>query len=680
MVRPAKAETQGKAWRPAGQGRLDLPGALGRGSPPLHRDADLQLNAGALDAHLGAAEGDPSAMVEWLEPLLDRLEGIETVLERMPAIVRAGFFEGTVWEDPARLRPPLVKGSLLGPGGIYESMSELRLLAVALGRVRLPDYGPKDATAFLQEAVVLNLDLVQMGASEQHRIAGGPALARARRVIGLIVERLPFERFEGVLVREIDAICRQRRILTAAALDMIERAERYARADGNRAQRRLAVYVRAVRGVTPLAREAGEPEAYRQALLESPAEALDAEAKAHGRTLRDTGLSGPRHAVLLQVLRERCPPAVLARALGLDRVGRAELWRHGGLVDRLVRHAVTPATPIAIAGLAGCLDRTVLSQIEVAAGLRNLLQRPPCEEAAERLVASRPYASTTDPHALLLAGALAVLGQPLGIGQGDNPSCQGARGMSLWSQVAPGYLLELLTQAAYENRTRIRFRGVELDSHDLPAAPMGTELRLDPASVVLIPHLQRTYQAMLEQVRREPGDPHRYVNPGLYGPWVPTSFAWALNPELPLKDFFRRFLAVHHPDVAEVEPIHPRPLGMVVTGVDGRYLGLHAISLLRVAATPKGELRAYFFNPNDDGRQDWGQGIAATTSGHGERAGESSVPLVGLASRVYAFHHHEHEVIHADRVGEDLVAEATRLAESSWWPHFRMSSPQKRPR
>lgn len=614
-------------------------------------------------------------MLQWLEPLLDSGAGVEAILERMPAILEAGLFRGTVWEDAARLRPPLVKGSLLAPGslGVLEATSELRLLAIALGLASRPGYDASDAKAFLQEAVVLNLDLVQMGASEQHRLAGGAALARARRIIGLIVDRLPFARFEGVLVREIDAICRQRRILTAAATDMIERAERYADPAGNRAQRKLAGYVRAIRGVTERARSAGAPEAYRDALVHCSSEELGAEAKAHGRSLRDTGLAGPRHAVLVQVLRRRGPQQVLARAIGLDRVGRAELWRHAELVDQLAELAVTPDTPLAIAGLSGCLNRTVLSQIEVAAGLRNLLRRPPCAEAAERLVASRAYDTKPDPHAMLLAGALAVLGQPLGVGQGDNPSCQGARGMSLWSQVAPGYLLELLTQAAYDNRTRIRFRGVELDSHDLPPAPMGTELRLDPASVVLIPHLQRTYQAMLEQVRNEMGDPHRYVNPGLYGPWIPTGFACVTDDDLDLSTFFRRFLAVHHPEVAEVEPIHPRPLGMVVTGIDGRYLGLHAISLLRVDRGPKRELRAYFLNPNDDGRQDWGQGILATTSGNGERPGESSVTLEGLASRVYAFHHHDHEVTNPERVPTATVEAAKRLAETSWWPQLHRS-------
>lgn len=615
-----------------------------------------------------------------MEELLRSHDGLDAVLRRMPAVVSAGFFAGTVWDDPARLLPPLVKSSILAPspGGVIEAMSELRLLGVALGEVRYQSFGADDARRFLQEAVVMNLELLQMGASEEHRLAGGPALDRARRVMALVVDRLPFQQFAKVLLTEVEALCRQRRILSAAAVDMIRRAERYADRVGSPAQRRLTRYVDAVIGVTEVARRHADHDGYRRALEAATDKELDDEAKAFGRSLRDTGLAGPQHAVLIRTLATRAKRAVLARALGLGRVGRAELWRHDELVADLVHEAITPTTPLAIAGLAGCLERTVLSQTEVATGLRNLLRRAPCREAAARLLASRPFTEEdSSPRALLLAGALAVLGSPLGVGQGDNPSCQSARGLSLWSQVAPGYFLELLTSAAFEDATRIRFRGVELCSRDLPLIPSPTDLRLDPASVVLVPHLQRTYSAMLEAVRDQPGDPHRYVNPGLYGPWIPTGFECALSdghqpPDI--RGFVRRFLTVHHPGAAAVEPIHPRPLGLVVTGVHGTYLGLHAVSLQRVAFDDQGEARAFIFNPNDDGRQNWGQGIVTSTSGHGERPGESSLPLTGLASRVYAFHFHEHEIDDPDRVPEGDVERAASLAETSWATPSRLAA------
>jgi hypothetical protein len=163
------------------------------------------------------------------------------------------------------------------------------------------------------------------------------------------------------------------------------------------------------------------------------------------------------------------------------------------------------------------------------------------------------------------------------------------------------------------------------------------------------------------------------VNPGLYGPWVPTGFECILDEEqrpLPHVEFARKFLRVHHPEVALVEPIHPRPVGLVVTSAHGQYLGLHAISLQRVARDPNGRWRAYFFNPNDDGRQRWGQGIETATSGNGEVPGESSLPLAAFVSRVYAFHFHAHEVGELDAGAMTLADEAAQLASTSWGQTF----------
>jgi hypothetical protein len=616
------------------------------------------------------------ALIDALEGLMTTPAGVERVYQCVPELVTRRFFAGTVWENPARLLPPLVKTSLLagGAGGTIEAISELRMLALSEGRLTDPRVSTAEARTFLDEAVVLNLDLVQLGASEEHRLAGGEALRRARCIVGFIVDRSSGPRLERVLLREIEQICRQRRILGAAAVDMIRRAERYADRSGSRTRRALARYVDAIEGVTALAQQHRDHAAYADALTELPSADLGAEARAFGRSLRLTGLASPQHATLIRSLAASKNRPALALALGLDRVGRAELARHESLVVRLIDVAVTPATPLAIAGLAGVLGRAALSMPGVSPGLRNLLRRQPSELATQRLLASRPFVDERSwPQALLVAGALAVVGQPLGVGQGDNPSCQSARAISLWSQVAPGYLLELLTSAAFDDCTRIRFRGVEIRSSDVPETDLGTDLRLDPASVVLVPHLHRTYQAMLALVHDEPGDAHRYVNPGLYGPWVPTGFECIFDqPQRPLPhaDFIRGFLSVHHPDVALVEPIHPRPLGLVVTSAHGQYLGLHAISLQRVARDPLGRWRAYFFNPNDDGRQDWGQGIETSTSGFGEAPGESSLPLGAFASRIYAFHLHEHEVGSVGKDVDPLVDEAAKLASESWGRAF----------
>ncbi len=614
-------------------------------------------------------QGEPLSR---LRTLLSSDDGMEAVYENIAGVVKAGFFRDTVWENPAKLLPPLVKSSLLGaePYSVIEVISELRLLGLADGRIKDARFSKNQARAFLEEAIVLNLDLVQLGASEEHRLAGGVALDRARRVVRFIVDRLSANRLEQVLLTEIEEVCRQRRILGATAIDMIRRAERYADPGGNRVRKALARFVDAIGGVSELAKANPDLVQYEDALLALDPPELAAEARAMGRSLRSTGLASPHHSIVLRTLAKARATGPLAIALGLDRLGRAELERHEPLVLALVDVAVTAASPLAVTGLSGTLNRGALSMPGVSAGLRNLLKREPCKVACDRLLASRPFPEHPSwPQALLVAGALAVIGQPLGVGQGDNPSCQSARAISLWSQVAPGYLLELLTSAAFDDCTRIRFRGVEIRSSDAPDVALGTDLRLDPASVVLVPHLHRTYSAMLALVAKEPGDAHRYVNPGLYGPWVPTGFECifdASSRPLDHAAFARRFLCVHHPEVALVEPIHPRPVGLVVTSAHGQFLGLHAISLQRVARDSVGAWRAYFFNPNDDGRQNWGQGIVTSTSKHGEIPGESSLPLAEFTSRLYAYHFHDHEHGDPEAVPAALIEQAATLAADSW--------------
>ena len=49
-------------------------------------------------------------------------------------------------------------------------------------------------------------------------------------------------------------------------------------------------------------------------------------------------------------------------------------------------------------------------------------------------------------------------------------------------------------------------------------------------------------------------------------------------------------------------------------------------------------MRVYFFNPNNDSGQNWGDDVKVSTSGHGERFGESSLPFEQFTSRLYIFH------------------------------------------
>src|SRR5690606_30129334 len=97
----------------------------------------------------------------------------------------------------------------------------------------------------------------------------------------------------------------------------------------------------------------------------------------------------------------------------------------------------------------------------------------------------------------LTAGLLNVLGQPLGVGQGHNPTCQSARAISMWAYNDPDYLMHLVARAARDGGITMHFEGARMQSGDLPAGMAETlHLDLDAVSLVLVPHLDRIYTGM----------------------------------------------------------------------------------------------------------------------------------------------------------------------------------------
>jgi hypothetical protein len=77
-------------------------------------------------------------------------------------------------------------------------------------------------------------------------------------------------------------------------------------------------------------------------------------------------------------------------------------------------------------------------------------------------------------------------------------------------------------------------------------------------------------------------------------------------------------------------------------------------------------MRIYFFNPNNDSGQDWGQGINCSTQSSGERHGEASLPFAEFASRLCVFHYDPRELGDMSTVPETDVAHAMELGRASW--------------
>lgn len=615
------------------------------------------------------------------ETLMGTDDGMRALYERAHRFDEVGVFSGGPWHDAAKLQPPLVAGSLKA-GGVYpivETLSELRMLAIAKGR-KGSEEEQHDATEFLNDVMALNLEFIFPGHTEEERMSGGPHRESSIRLFALLADELELTSLRGDVVQEIEAICAQRPIMTAQVRSMIDMASRIPPSeDTPQVAARLSVYTRAIHTPTPLSEEHPQLAAYRVALKSCDEGALAIEAKAFAESMNATGLCCAHQAVLLRHLRTH-HEELIPIALALNELGAAELAQNREFVLQLIRVAILPSTAQSIYGFGKTLELGLLSRQEVAAGLERLIELDLQSDVRRNLLARRTVRDGATANSVLLAGVISVFGQPLGVGQGRNPTCQAARGISLWAQHAQGYLLEVLVSAARDGFVAIPFEGKTVRSSELGGGLAGQiDFDMDPVSVVLVPHLDRIYDEMMKRVALRDEDGHKWVNPALYGRWVPNGFASifadrAQTTVADHDDFVRRFFATHHPAYNDGHPLmYPNPVGILVTNSHGDYLGPHAVSLQRVDEGPEGRLRAYFYNPNNEGRQDWGQGVKPTITGHGEEEGESSLPFHDFAARLYAFHYNPYEEGDAYAVPEDDISTIQTAAKETWGRSFTWS-------
>jgi hypothetical protein len=635
-----------------------------------------------LDAALEQLEQAPAfAKARYQEPtfaaasdLLDSDAGLRALFERAARFDNAGLFHGGPWEDVTKLLPHLVRYGLLGDGlySTVEALSELRLLSIASGAASHADLTADEAQAFLCEVCVRSLDLMFPGDSEARRMH--PKLyARAERLLALVRDHVPLGGLLHSVMDEIEVMTVQFPVRHARIEELVRQAENLPAEDGTEEDAaRLQRFRQALGATTQRAHEAGSPVAYRSTLARSSEETLVEECRTFVDSVRSTGLTSPFHAVALRTLARRAPHR-LDEAIGVDEVGAAQVAKCEDLVRTLVTVSVFPTTHRTIIGLLGVLERGLLTRQEVAGGLRRLMQLDILPAEEDRLLRTQPEGAGLSANSILLSGTLLVLGLPLGVGQGNSPTCQAARGLSLWSLHAPGMLLAKIAGAARDGFITAEFEGQSLRSDQCVEVRLedATDPDMDPVSVVLVPHLDRLYNTMLSLAAGRNADPHRWVNPSLYGRWVAQGFASALDPGAVTIShhpvFVRRFFATHHPDYNDGhELIYPNPVGLMVTDVHGRLLGPHAVSIQRIALDADDVVRVYFFNPNDEGRQDWGGGVEPSVVGHGERAGESSLPFPDFAARLYAFHFDPQEEGDAYAVPEDEVREISQHAAETW--------------
>ena len=608
------------------------------------------------------------------QKLLRSPEGIAHLYAYAPRFDAAGVFANGDWEAPEALQPALVSTTLRA-GGInatLECLSELRMLAIAERLTEASGMTAEEARRFLQQILASNLDLLFPVATEETREADPAAAERVKNLFEFILERLGAAAILDALVYEAERVLLQRPIMVQRVEALLRAADRATAElpDDDPSVARAREWMHALNGPTPLSR-IGKREDYAAALCELDINALAEEANNFGQAMSRTGLVSAQHADLLRHLVDNAPELV-GPALALNAVGKVSLGAHQTLISDIIRFAIWRETARSIYGLSKLLEQGMTFIRPVLPGLRRLMVLAIHPSVAENLRASSEWQDPPDANVLLLAGTLSVLGQPRGVDQGHNPTCQAARAISLWAQNDVGYLLELIAFAARENELLMHFEGQSIRSSELSfglATTLHTEL--DPVSLLLTPHLDRIYMEMSRHTIGRVGDGHRWVNPELHGWWVHRGFGELLDTATGgvhgFDSFIRDFYASYHPLYnGGRDLVYAQPCGIATTNFNAELVGWHALSIQRVAYDPAGEWRVYFFNPNRDKGQNWGQDIVTSTHSHGELEGESSLPFEQFASRLYVYHYKSREIGDASAVPDEAVARIRTLVAEGW--------------
>lgn len=605
-------------------------------------------------------------------------EGTSIIYKYAHLFDQAGVFLDGEWEDPTKLQPQFVGGSLRIRTiySIIELLSEMRILAIAKGTYKHEGFTAEEASAFLNEVIALNLDLLSPLETADETTQLEAHVIRAHHLLTYLGEELSFKSVADQMIQEIDRLTVQRPIIDRTIIDLIQTSQQLKNSDidDNTAQA-LKKYEQAISAPTPHSQEASNQREYRLRLENATDEELITEAKLFAQSIKETGLVSPFHAVLLRFL-NRKNYEVIPTALALSETGISSFNEHQKLVHDVIQLSIYPETRQAIYGLAKLLNRGVLKIKSVIPAIRELFELPIHAQVSQALSRFVNEQSGISVNGILVAGVVSVLGQPLGIGQGLNPICQSARAISLWSQYNISQLLAFITRAARDNDLEMTFEGETIHS-SLLIGGVATEIHqdLDPVSVILVPHLDKIYNEMMKRTLLRGEDGHKWVNREFYGEWIPSGFMHVIDPltikVLNYSGFVKLFYATHHPEYNEgYELIYPNPVGIFITNVHGDLLGLHAVSIQRIDKDQNGDVRIYFYNPNNDSTQNWGQGIKASVSGHGELEGESSLPFHEFVSRMYAYHYNPYEQGDTFMVEDSLAKKVEALAKNSWGKNY----------
>jgi len=604
--------------------------------------------------------------------------GIDFLYERILELEAAGIFANTAWSEPARLVPSLVNGTFKSghPNSTYELLSDLRMLALSERESSDHDVNSAEAMTYLEEVMVHNLEFVFKEVTEETRLnMTEDELNKVFNLFTFILKKCRLDGIKEKLAEEITLICEQRPVVTRRAREIIQLIKNKVSLDVSQASDRLLQhYIDVLFAPSQGAKKNSDFKKYQAFLNKASRKTLQQEASEMGEIMRKNGLVSTYHAYLVLHLLNNKVEDLIPEALRLSETGEAEWNYHQKMVKKLLKETLHPYNNQFLYGLAKMLENGLFSRNAVKAGLENISNIRIHPMAEEKILQSIVYPQP-DLNALqyLTSALIRILGQPLGVGQGNNPTCQSARGISMWSQHAPAKLINMVITVATQDNLILRFDEKELEANKLGKGLVEKlDHNLDALSVILVPKIDKIYNQMMTMASGRGDDPHKWVNPALYGHWIQVGFAsvysYLFNAIHDFKGFMKIFYAACHPEYnGGRQLVYPNPIGIYITSSKGAMVGFHAISLLRVKKDPSGVMRAYFLNPNNEGRQDWGQGIKPSVFGNGEKRGESSLPFYQFAARVYAFHYNSLEIeLYTDNVDDKEIVQVEQLAKESW--------------
>jgi hypothetical protein len=560
------------------------------------------------------------------------------------------------------------------------------MLAIANGIAISTQINKNQAQEYLEEVVVHNLEFAFKQLSEESRtVMTDREIKKSCNLMGFIISEIDLNGVYDKLAIEIKLICEQRPVMTRKARELIKLV--YSKTDispSDKAGKLLDLYVNAIYFPSEGVKNYTNISDYESFLDKCNKKDLTVEANEMGHYMKSTGLVSEYHSVLLRKLISD-DEELVPECMDLSETGKAEWIRHKDFISTIIFEIVGAYNYQCIYGLSRMLEKGLFSRRAVRVGIENLRKIKINPQVERRIIKSiiNP-GSDVSPLKYLIGGLITVLGQPLGVGQGNNPTCQSARGISMWSRHAPAKLIDMVITVATQNNLVMRFENQDLISNQLEKGLMDKlDYDLDVVSVILIPHLDKIYNEMMKRAAGRGEDPHKWVNPAMYGQWIQIGFAsvydYLSNSILDYEGFVRIFYAAFNLKYnGDHHMVYPNPVGIFITNAKGEMVGFHAVSLLRVEQDQNGEVRAYFLNPNNEGRQDWGQEIRPSVYGKGEKHGESSLPFHEFSSRVYAFHFNQLEVTnYLHSVPDTEIKKVENLARVSWGKSYVWNNQSK---